>query len=407
MKILYLAHRIPYPPNKGDKIRSFHEIKYLAARHTIDLICLADDPEDLQHEKALQKYCRKVCVYPISTGWSKIRGLFGFCFGKSISVAYFYRKFVQETFNQWSESFNYDVIICFSSSMAEYVFRSNLIEKEGQGRASKKPKLIMDFCDVDSDKWHQYSQESSFPLKQVYHLERQRLQSYEKTVYRTFDSSIVASEQEKILFLKICPEAEDMTVIPNGVDTNYYNPEAISDLPEQTGGPVLVFTGAMDYHANVDGVSWFCREIFPLLKTELPDPQFYIVGRNPGSPVKRLETLQGVHVIGNVEDIRPWYLKADVYVVPLRLARGVQNKVLEAMAMGRAIVTTSKANAGIQAVHEKDIVIADSPEGFATAISSLYKNIEKRKHLEENARKFVAENYDWKKNMKIFDNLLI
>ena len=180
MNILYLAHRIPYPPNKGDKIRSFNEIKYLAARHTVDLICLADDPEDLQYKEALQKYCRKVFVCPISKVWSKVKGLAVCCLDKPISVAYFYRKPVQGTFNRWLELYRYDAVICFSSVMAEYVFKSKLFTMEGEGNYPEKPKLVMDFCDVDSDKWLQYSTEARFPLKQIYHAENRRLQLYEK-----------------------------------------------------------------------------------------------------------------------------------------------------------------------------------------------------------------------------------
>ena len=407
MKILYLAHRIPYPPNKGDKIRSFNEIKYLSANYTVDLICLADDHEDLQHKEALQKYCRKVFVYPVSTSWSKVKGLAAFCSGRSISVAYFYRKIMQETFNQLLETESYDAVICFSSSMAEYIFKSRLLQMEGQGDFSKRPKLIMDFCDVDSDKWLQYSVDANFPLKQVYQTEHVRLQAYERKVYQAFDASVLVSQQEKTLFLNICPEALALDVIPNGVDTSYFSAGYSEPSSAQNQHPTLVFTGAMDYHANVDGVCWFCEKIFPILQERFSDVQFYIVGRNPASTIRKLESLSGVHVIGDVADIRPWYQKADIFVVPLRLARGVQNKVLEAMAMGKAIVTTSKANFGIRAVHEKDLVIADSPDEFVTAISNLCRNLEKRKNLEQNARKFVIENYDWEKNMKKFDNLLI
>ncbi len=407
MNILYLAHRIPYPPNKGDKIRSFNEIKYLAARHTVDLICLADDPEDLQHKEALQKYCRKVFVCPISTGWSKVKGLAAFCSGKPISVAYFYRKSVQGTFNQWLALQDYDAVICFSSAMAEYVFKSKLFKTAGQGTLSKRPKLIMDFCDVDSDKWLQYSDEANFPLKQIYKTENVQMQSYEKKVYQAFDSSIVVSDQEKKIFLKICPQAYDLVVIPNGVDTTYFSsdpPLQALDIKEE---PTLVFTGAMDYHANIDGVCWFCQDVLPVLKETFDSLQFYIVGRNPAPAVKKLETLPGVHVIGNVEDIRPWYQKANVCVVPLRLARGVQNKVLEAMAMGRAVVTTSKANAGIRAIDGDHLMLAESVDDFANGVTILLQDTEKRKQLEENARQFVIEKYDWGKNMKIFDNLLI
>lgn len=406
MNILYLAHRIPYPPNKGDKIRSFNEIKYLAARHSVDLICLADDPQDMQHAEALQKYCRKVFVYPISTFWSKIRGLAGLFSGRSISVAYFYRKAVQETVDQWLEADGYDAVICFSSSIAECIFQSRLFKMEGKGALPQRPKLIMDFCDIDSDKWLQYAQGARFPLKQIYQAENIRLQSYEKKVYQAFDSSIVASDQEKILFLKTCPQAQDVIVIPNGVDTIYFSPDFTESSSERHDGPVLVFTGAMDYHANVDGVCWFCQEIFPFLKNEFSNLQFHIVGRNPTPHVKKLDTIPGVHVVGDVNDIRPWYQKADVFVVPLRLGRGVQNKVLEAMAMGNAVVSTSRANAGIQAVNGDHLLVVNSTDDFVNALRDLLPDTEKRKMLGNNARNFVLRKYGWDENLSELESLL-
>ena len=406
MKILYLAHRIPYPPNKGDKIRSFNEIKYLAGNHTIDLICLADDPNDLQHQKALQKYCRKVFVQPINTGWSKVRGITEFCLGKTISVAYFYRHPVQKIFDQWLETEDYDAVICFSSPMAEYIFKSKLLKTAGKGGVSKRPKLIMDFCDVDSDKWLQYAQKEAFPLKQVYQAENFRLQAYETQVYKTFDASTVASQKEKELFLQVCPAAENMVVLPNGVDTEYFSPQSTQPAEQLTDESALVFTGAMDYHANVDGVCWFCEHIFPAVRKQYENARFYIVGRNPAPAVEKLGTLPGVHVIGNVADIRPWYQKAAVFVVPMRLGRGVQNKVLEAMAMGRPIVSTSKANDGIGALDGEHLIIADSADNFARAVTGLLQDHNRQKILGVNARNFVLAENTWEEHMARLENLL-
>jgi sugar transferase (PEP-CTERM/EpsH1 system associated) len=406
MKILYLAHRIPYPPNKGDKIRSFNEIKYLAKNHSIDLICLADDPNDLQHKEDLQKYCRKVFVYPISTTWSKIKGLAEFCIGKPITTAYFYRKTVQETFNHWLTNNDYDAVICFSSSMAEYVFKSVQLYLIGQGRGPEKPKLIMDFCDIDSDKWLQYAQKEAFPLKQVYQAENFRLQAYETQVYKTFDASTVASQKEKELFLQVCPAAENMVVLPNGVDTEYFSPQSTQPAEQLTDESALVFTGAMDYHANVDGVCWFCEHIFPAVRKQYENARFYIVGRNPAPAVEKLGTLPGVHVIGNVADIRPWYQKAAVFVVPMRLGRGVQNKVLEAMAMGRPIVSTSKANDGIGALDGEHLIIADSADNFARAVTGLLQDHNRQKILGVNARNFVLAENTWEEHMARLENLL-
>ena len=406
MNILYLAHRIPYPPNKGDKIRSFNEIKYLAVNNTVDLICLADDPDDLQYKEALQKYCRKVFVHPISKVWGRIKGLMEFCLGKPISTAYFYRKEVQRTVNQWLGSDNYDVLICFSSSVAEYIFRSEYLKRAGKEAIPKRPKLIMDFCDVDSDKWLQYSRDANFPLKQIYRAENKRMQEYEKKVYRSFDSTFVVSDLEKETFLKYYPDGDDLVVIKNGVDTEYFSPDHKLKEPVETKNPSLVFIGAMDYHANVEGVCWFCREIFSDLLATNPDLQFYIVGRDPAPVVKKLAALQGVHVIGDVADVRPWYQTADVFVVPLRLGRGVQNKVLEAMAMGKPVVSTSRANAGVSANDNEHLLLGDSAAGFANAVRMLLQDNEKRKLLGHRARNFVLAEYDWNINMAKLESLL-
>lgn len=406
MNILYLAHRIPYPPNKGDKIRSFNEIKYLAVNHTVDLICLADDPDDLQYKEALQKYCRKVFVHPISKVWGRIKGLMEFCLGKPISTAYFYRKEVQRTVNQWLGSDNYDVLICFSSSVAEYIFRSEYLKRAGKEAIPKRPKLIMDFCDVDSDKWLQYSRDANFPLKRIYRAENQRMQGYEKKVYRSFDSTFVVSDLEKETFLKYYPDGDNLVVIKNGVDTEYFSPDHKLIAPVETKKPSLVFIGAMDYHANVEGVCWFCREIFSDLLATNPDLQFYIVGRDPAPVVKKLAALQGVHVIGDVADVRPWYQTADVFVVPLRLGRGVQNKVLEAMAMGKPVVSTSRANAGVSANDNEHLLLGDSAAGFANAVRMLLQDNEKRKLLGHRARNFVLAEYDWNINMAKLESLL-
>ncbi len=399
--ILFIAHRIPYPPNKGDKIRSYNELKYLAQRHEVDLLCLADEPGDLKYKTDLEVICRRVEVFPLNKQIAKIKGLFSLVFGQTISVAYFRQRVMQQQVDCWLQENNYDAIFCFSSTMADYVFRSKVFSS-----LSLRPKLIMDFCDVDSDKWLQYAAEARFPMNFVYRCENRRLADYERRVYETFDHTVLISTAEANLFQRICPDIGKLTVIPNGVDYEYFDSQK-SKLGDQHKGSSLVFTGAMDYHANIDGVVWFCKEIWPTLKTEFPDLSFYIVGSNPMSEVKELEKIDGVTVTGFVDDIREYYQLADVCVVPLRLARGVQNKVLEAMAMGKAVVTTSKANAGIQAANNEQLQLADTADEFIQAVRSLLKDLPSRGKLGENAREYVVSGYDWNTNLGKLEKLLI
>jgi sugar transferase (PEP-CTERM/EpsH1 system associated) len=452
MKILYLAHRIPYPPNKGDKIRSFNEIKYLSKSHEVDLICLADETSDVRFQEDLKKHCRKVFVLPYNTTLSKLKGLVHLVAGRTISVGYFYWKQAQKIVDQWLADTEYDAIICFSSSTAEYLFRTPSLRhrfsnRESQNRkllirnpkseiparhrppeadsgeaGGRNPKLLMDFCDVDSDKWAQYAELTSFPKSLVYRIENRRLASYERRVGEQFDHSVFVSQKEAEIFLNRNPHITNVTVIPNGVDYNYFAPQKRrkaqgSRLKEAfykalhpepyTLHPVLLFTGAMDYQANVDGVSWFCAEIFPGIKATLPKAQFYIVGSNPNHFIRKLDNGDGIRVTGFVEDIRPFYAKADICVIPLRMARGIQNKVLEAMSMEKAVVATPQAIQGITAVNGKHIVVVDQPNEFAQEVVSLLNDTNRRFTMGRNARRFVKDNYNWQANMNKLEQLLI
>jgi sugar transferase (PEP-CTERM/EpsH1 system associated) len=435
MKILYIAHRIPYPPNKGDKIRSFNEIKYLSQNNDIDLACLVDNSAERLFVDNLRKYCRKVAAIPLDTVAATLRGAIGFMGGSPISIDYFFKRPLQEIINQWFRETRYDAVICFSSPTAEYVFRSRIFQ-DAPPRTSptasgatpvssrlRRPILVMDFCDVDSDKWGQFAEESDFPLNRLYRWEFQRLLEYEKRIHQIFHHSIFVSPPEAALFRKYCPEAEHLTVVPNGVDHEYFTPEFNAPVglsPSSTGLPaslelegnlrhrpmVLLFTGAMDYYPNIEGVLWFCRKVYPHIKRRFPETRFYIVGSRPAKKIKALHHGNDIFVTGFVEDVRPYYQAADVCLAPLRLARGVQNKVLEAMAMKKPIVSTSKANQGIGAVSGEHLCIADSPADFVKTVSELVENPEKRKDIGSKGRSFVLKHHCWAKNMSRIENLL-
>lgn len=404
MKILYIAHRIPYPPNKGDKIRSFHEIKYLSEFHEIHLAALVDNPDDYQYEKDLQKYCAKICLASIHPGTDRIKSLLSPICGKPLSVGYFYSGTLQKKIKQWLSQYSYGAVICFSSPVAEYLFASPAWKSwfpDGRRKTKKhRPELIMDFCDLDSDKWRQYSDKTLFPFSLLYRLEYKFLLAYEKKINRIFDRSVFISRQEAELFYTLYPKARSVCIIPNGVDHDYFsfrNPDL--PVPEKKG-PILLFTGAMDYYANADGVCWFCEEIFPLIRMRYSNARFYIVGSKPHPKVRELGKNPHVHVTGFVEDIRPYYEMADISVIPLRIARGVQNKVLEAMSMGKAIVTTPTAVQGISFDCSNAVQVAGTPSDFAESVLFFLENETIRQKYGNNARGFVKKYYDWQQNMQ-------
>jgi len=381
MNILYLAHRIPYPPNKGEKIRAFHQLRHLSNHHTVHLICLIDDPTDLEYVSTLERYCASVvAVYrrKLSTLCWVTRALLT---RKPLSVAAFYRKVLarETTHKLLTESF--DVIFVSSVAMAEYVLE-----------VSNLPRVI-DFVDVDSEKWRQYAQHHAVPLAWIYNLEACRLATYEAHIAHVFDHvMLISHEEQRLLQQRICDRP--ITVISNGVDLNYFVPTSIDAACHRQ--PALVFTGAMDYFPNVDAVQYFCSEIFPLVRAVVPDCRFSIVGRHPTRRVRALSKHPNVTVTGAVPDVRPYLAQATIAVTPFRLARGVQNKVLEAMAAGLPVVGTSQAFEGIAATEEDGVRIADDPQRFATELIALLTgNDTMRQQWALQARRYVEAHHQW------------
>ena len=425
MKILYIAHRIPYPPNKGDKIRSFNEIKHLSQNHEIHLACLADDAKDLKYEEDLKKYCKMVSVVLINPQLAKFKSIFYLLTKQPLTIPYFYSRKLQRTIDHLLLMIDFDFIFCFSSPMAEYVFRSKLLvpswwklekslEKGSPATGNRQPATstqqpatrIMDFVDVDSDKWAQYARYASFPKSWIYKLESKRLSKYERKVAEFFQHSIFVTDSEVKIFKNKNPHIKNVTAIPNGVDLDYFSPKYGQHPAPSNQQPVLVFTGAMDYFANIDGVVWFTKEILPLIKKEIPEIRFYIVGSNPTKEVLLLSSNNGVTVTGYVTDTREYLGKATVVVVPLRIARGIQNKILEAMAMGMPVVATPQAFEGIEAQPGRDLILGENPEKIAEGVIKLTREASLRKSLGDNARKVIENNYCWKKNLERLDRIL-
>ena len=400
VNILYIAHRIPYPPNKGDKIRAFHEVRALATIADVYLCALVDDPDDWQHEAALRELCAHVSLVNLNPRLKKVLALRGLLTGKPMSVEYFYEKKLQQAVDAVLAERTFDAIVCFSGTSAEYLFQS----KEAAVFAaaeSTRPRLIMDFCDVDSLKWKEYAQRAAFPLSLLYCAEGQLLARYERKVAQSFDHAILITENEKQLFAATVYDTEKLTVIGNGVDLDYFNPlgqPQEADVSEEKT-PELLFVGAMDYHANVDGVCWFAEAVWPAIVERYPAAVFTIVGRNPTKEVLALQRHRNIRVTGGVDDVRPYYQRATMVVVPLRIARGIQNKVLEAMAMAKPVLVSRAAFTGLEAVPERDLLIADSVQDFVTHTVRLLEKPGLREQLAIESRKCVQARYAWPRAM--------
>lgn len=389
-EILFLSHRIPYPPDKGDKIRSFHILRELAKRHTVHVGTFIDDPVDWQHVEALQKLCAgETCIRPLEPLRARLRSLQGLFRKEPLTVAYYRDPRLTRWVRDIGTRRPLRGVFAFSSSMCQYASIVPLVDLTPR---------VVDFCDVDSDKWRQYAESHRMPLSLVYRREAAQLGKLEGRCAGLFDASLVISEAEASIIREQAGPARDrVRVVPNGVDTQYFDPVRPYPSPFDKAALPIVFTGAMDYHANVDGVRWFASEMLPAIRQREPRAQFVIVGSNPAQAVSALASRPEVLVTGRVPDVRPYLAHAAVVVVPLRIARGVQNKVLEAMAMARPVVATENAVRGIPEASKAGVLIASDPRELTEAVCAALIG----SSTEPSARECVRQNYSWSAHLGV------
>ncbi|WP_026603764.1 TIGR03087 family PEP-CTERM/XrtA system glycosyltransferase [Methylomonas sp. 11b] len=384
-KLLYLVHRIPYPPNKGDKIRSFHFLLALAVEYRIFLGTFIDDPDDKQHIDALKSFCADTRCIELNPKIGKIKSLIGLLNGEALSLPYYRNRELQEWVDKTIHEQGVERVMIFSSPMAQYVEKYTNLH------------WVADFVDVDSDKWRQYALSKHWPASWIYRREAEKLLTYERRIAGRADATIFVSEQEAGLFKTLAPEsASKIGFVNNGVDTDRFDPDLSWQMPFPAKQRAVVFTGAMDYWANVDAVKWFAEQVFPIIKNRLPDVYFYIVGSKPAKEVLQLADKDpAVVVTGRVDDVRPYVAYADVVVAPLRIARGIQNKVLEAMAMAKPIVATSAAMEGIPGGANLEVAIADAPEDFANQVLRFLEQPVESANVN---RRYVESDFSWEQN---------
>jgi len=383
-KVLYLVHRIPYPPNKGDKIRSFNILRALSKKYKVYLASFIDDSEDYQYQDTVKEYCEETYFERMSPKYSKVRSVLGLIRFTPLTLDYYRSRAMQKWVNDIHKKNHISRVLVFSSSMAQYV----------ESESFKDTRRIIDFVDIDSDKWRQYAASKKWPISWVYDREARYLQHYEKKITQAFDYSLFVSEQEARHYKEIHDFSDDKVgFFNNGVDTDYFSNNVSVDSPYQRNEKVLVFAGAMDYWANIDAVCWFVKEVFPLLKNNHLDISFYIVGTNPSEKVKSLESIDGVYVTGRVEDIRAYVLNAFCSVAPLRIARGIQNKVLEAMSMAKYVIASAEAIEGIELCEGCECAVVNEVHDYVSAVEHL---LDKHENVTAgNSRRCMIEHYGW------------
>jgi sugar transferase (PEP-CTERM/EpsH1 system associated) len=391
--LLLLVHRIPYPPNKGDKIRSYHLLKHLVQHYRVHLGTFVDDEDDWQHVPRIRDLCASSHFAKLNPLTARVRSLGALVTNHTLSLDYYRDTGLRTWVRDLMKAEKVERILIYSSPMAQY--------------ATDYPaaRRVADFVDVDSDKWRQYAEKKSWPMSWLYAHEARQLLRYERKIAGEFDATLFVSQPEADLFRGLAPEsAEKIGFFNNGVDTDYFSPMHHGESPYPADKHIVVFAGAMDYWPNIDAVQWFAHEVFPSIQAKHPDAMFYIVGARPTPEVKQLEDLQGIRVTGTVPDIRPYVAHAALSVAPLRIARGIQNKVLEAMSMAKTVVVSEQALEGIHAIPGKELMLAKDAKQFEIAVSNALTNPNPDMGL--SAREKAVLIYGWASNLTRVESIL-
>ena len=384
-EVLFLAHRVPFPPDRGDKIRSNHLLRRIAELAPVHVGALADDAADLAQEDAVAALATSHCLVRRSTPLP-LTALAALGQGLPVSLAAFSSSRLHRWVRQVLETRPISAIFVFSGQMAQYV------PPEFRGR------VVMDFVDVDSAKFEAYAQTGALPRRLLYAREARLLRRVEEAAARRATTSLFVSREERALFESRLagPARPDVRALGNGIDTELFDPATVEPAAELAGqGPSIVFTGQMDYPPNITAVELFAHQVMPMIRQVHPHARFAIVGRAPTPAVRALEGVGGTLVTGAVPDVRPWLAGADIVTAPLLIARGVQNKVLEAMAMARPVLLTPAAATGIGGIDAVHFAMAEAPLALAERALALLADPAAANALGAAARRFVIAECGW------------
>ena len=395
--ILFLVHRIPFPPNKGDKIRSFHMLRYLAQRYRVHLATFVDDPDDWQYVSQVETLCADLCALKLHRTPAKVRSLSGLWLGEPLSLSYYKNQKLQKWIRRKLSTESLDAILVFSSTMAQYI----------DWQRPGLPRTVVDFVDMDSEKWRQFAQSKHGLWKWLFTREADTLAAFENATATAAAAGLFVSAEEAASFRERSGLKEDKIIaVENGVDTDYFAAAASYPDPYGGSGPVMVFTGAMDYWPNIDAVTWFARDIFPAIRQAVPHSRFCIVGSHPTREVEKLGAMAGVSVTGRVPDVRPYLAHAALAVAPMRIGRGIQNKVLEAMAMAKPVLTTALGAEGVLDHRPQlSLRICSGPQDWVNGAVDMLRRGDVD-GLGRQAEQYIKQRFAWDRSLAVLDNLL-
>ncbi|MEI6695989.1 MAG: glycosyltransferase [Bacteroidota bacterium] len=384
MKLFVVLSRVPYPLDKGDKLRAFNFIRYLSAYHDIYLCCLNENPLHPEAMEKIQPYCKEIHVVKLSKIGIVFNLFKAFFNGKPFQIGYFYSSKAQRQINKLIARIEPDHIFCQLCRMAEYVKNQHI------------PKTI-DYQDVFSYGVKRRLMTDAFYLQPLLHSEYKRMLKYEAAVFECFDHKIIISETDRNLIPH--QSKQEIHVLPNGVDIDYYHPSQIKKTND------VLFTGNLAYPPNIDACQFLVNEIMPLVWAKYPEVKLMLAGANPHVLVKKLQS-EKVEVTGWVEDMRKCYALSKIFIAPMRIGTGLQNKLLEAMAMQLPSITTPLANDALKAIENEDVLIGDTAEKLAEHIVFLLENENKSNEMALKSLNFVTANFSWKNNIEQLNKII-
>jgi hypothetical protein len=389
MKVLYLCHRFPYPPNRGGKIRPFNMIRHLAERHEVTVCSLARSRAEAEQAQGIAPHCARFFVHVVNDTLQAARMVTRLPTPVPSSMGYFYSRAMAERVRTLLASERFDLVFVHCSSVAQYVAHHDATPR------------ILDFGDMDSQKWLDYARFKPFPLSLGYRLEGTKLRAEEVRLARRFDFCTATTRAEWET-LQSYDTGTPSDWFPNGVDATYFAPDGTEYDPH-----TLAFVGRMDYYPNQECMFRFCREVLPALRERDPKLSLTIVGADPSPAVRRLGELPGVTVTGSVPDVRPYVRRAAAMVAPLNIARGTQNKILESLALGVPVVSSRVAAGGVDAVPGEHFVVAQTPGEYLHAIASVLEQPKRRAQLAAAGRERVRSHHDWSASVRRMDDIIV
>jgi sugar transferase (PEP-CTERM/EpsH1 system associated) len=390
--ILFLTHRAPYPPNRGDRIRSYHLLRHLAAQYRVYLGAVVDEPVSDKAIEVLRQLTVERALVPLEGRKRWAWAACSIAMGRSATEGLFRSRELCTHVRSWARAVEFHAVVAFCSSMVQFAAISEL----------QHVPLIVDLVDVDSQKWLDYAAATRSWKKWLFRVEAARVRRLECSLPPRAEVITLVSEAEADLYRTFCPNNKTHAV-PNGVDLDYFHPDFSVERPKPNQ---CIFVGVLDYRPNVDGLVWFCNQVWPLVLAQKPEAEFAIVGKNPAPAVRTLASRPGIRLIGEVPDVRPYLAESRFSVAPLRIARGIQNKVLEAMAMGKPVVASPQALEGLQVKEEDHALSAAGAHSWVQAACRLYEDESLCRRLGRAGREYAMQFHCWEACLEPIARLL-